>query len=66
MKNALVIEQSDIKALIAEKYCVDEKSVIKTQYSYIVLIGEETAERESAGSKKCVNASVAENGKQHT
>jgi len=52
MKNAFVIEQSDIKALIAEKYGVDEKSVIKTQYSYIVLIGKETAETESADNKK--------------
>lgn len=44
MKNALVIEQSDIKKIIAEKYGVEEKSVIKTQYSYIVLISEEEQE----------------------
>ena len=37
MKSALVIEQSDIKKIIAEKYGVDEKQVIKAQYSYIVL-----------------------------
>lgn len=41
MKLAIVLEQSDIKAIIAEKYGVDEKAVIKTQYSFIVLTGEE-------------------------
>lgn len=41
MKPAIVLEQSDVKAIIAEKYGVDEKEVIKTQYSYIVLTGEE-------------------------
>ena len=41
MKSAIVLEQSDIKAIIAEKYGVEEKQVIKTQYSYIVLTGEE-------------------------
>lgn len=36
MYNAIVLEQSDIKKLIAEKYGVDEKDIIKTQYSYII------------------------------
>lgn len=36
MKEAIVLEQSDIKKLIAEKFGVDEKQVIKTQYSYII------------------------------
>lgn len=36
MYNAVVLEQSDIKKLIAEKYGVDEKDIIKTQYSYII------------------------------
>lgn len=45
MKSAIVLEQSDIKKLIAEKYGVDEKAVIKTQYSYIVLTGDESEEK---------------------
>lgn len=44
MKNAIVLEQSDIKAIIAEKYGVDEKSVFKTQYSYIVTLDDEKKE----------------------
>lgn len=44
MKSAIVLEQSDIKRLIAKEYGVEEKSVIKTQYSYIVLTSEEQAD----------------------
>lgn len=36
-KSAIVLEQSDVKAIIAEKFGVDEKDVIKSQYSYIVI-----------------------------
>lgn len=36
MYNAIVLEASDVKKIIAEKYGVDEKDVIKTQYSYII------------------------------
>ena len=38
MKNAIVLDAEDIKKLIAEKYGVDEKNVIKSQYSYTVII----------------------------
>lgn len=38
MKNAVVLDAEDIKKLIAEKYGVDEKNVIKSQYSYTVII----------------------------
>lgn len=41
MKSAIVLEQSDIKQIIAEKYGVTEKEVIRTQYSYIVLTKDE-------------------------
>lgn len=37
MKEAIVIEQSDIKKLIAKEYGVDEKQVVKAQYSWIVM-----------------------------
>lgn len=36
MYNAIVLEQKDVKKLIAEKYGVDEKDIVKTQYSYII------------------------------
>ena len=41
MKNALLIEPSDIKKLLAEKYNVSEDKVIKTQYSYTVILESE-------------------------
>ena len=51
MKTALVLEQSDVKKIIAEKYGVEEKQVIKTQYSYIVLTGKD-GESDSPGTKE--------------
>ena len=41
MKTAIVLEQSDVKEIIAEKFGVTEKDVIKAQYSYIVLTPDE-------------------------
>lgn len=38
MKKAIVLDQDDIKALIAEKYDVSEKNVIRSQYSYTVIL----------------------------
>ena len=38
MKRAIMLEQSDIKKLIAEKYQVSEKNVIKNQFSYTVIL----------------------------
>lgn len=40
MKPAIVIEQKDIVAMICEKYGVTEKEVIKSQYSYTVILPE--------------------------
>ena len=37
MKPAIVLDQNDVKKLIAEKYGVTETSIIKSQYSYIVV-----------------------------
>lgn len=41
MKKAVVIEPDDIKALLAEKYDVPEKNIIKSQYSYTVILDEQ-------------------------
>lgn len=41
MKKAIVLDQDDIKAIIAEKYDVSEKNVIRSQYSYTVILEKE-------------------------
>lgn len=46
MKQAIVIEQNDIKTLLAEKYNVPESNVIKSQYSYTVILNEENKNNE--------------------
>ena len=38
MKKAIVLDSDDIKKLIAEKYSVDVKDIIKSQYSYTVIL----------------------------
>ena len=38
MKNAIVLDSNDIKRIIAEKYNVNESDVIKSQYSYTVIL----------------------------
>lgn len=43
MKKAIVIEADDIKQILADKYNVPIKNVIKSQYSYTVIL-EETDE----------------------
>ena len=42
MKQAIVIEPDDIKAMLAEKYEVPEKNIIKSQYSYTVILETES------------------------
>lgn len=44
MKNAIVLEPNDIKSMIAEKYGVKPEAVIKSQYSYTVVLGDATEE----------------------
>lgn len=47
MKKAIVIEPNDIKAILAEKYGVPEGNVIKSQYSYTVILeGADKEEKE--------------------
>lgn len=36
MSNGIILDADDIKKILAEKFNVDEKDVIKTQYSYII------------------------------
>ena len=38
MKNAIVLDANDVKKLIAEKFGVSEDCVIKSQYSYTVVV----------------------------
>lgn len=40
VKKALVIDANDIKKILAEKYDIPEKNVIKSQYSYTVVLDE--------------------------
>lgn len=36
MSNGIILDADDIKKILAEKFNVDEKDVINTQYSYII------------------------------
>ena len=36
MSNGIILDADDIKKILAEKFGVDEKDVIETQYSYII------------------------------
>lgn len=40
VKKALVIDANDIKKILAEKYDVPENQIIKSQYSYTVVLEE--------------------------
>lgn len=42
MRKAIVLDPDDIKALISEKFGVEQKDVIKSQYSYTVILKEAT------------------------
>lgn len=41
MKQAIVLDANDIKKILAEKYGVTEKQIIKSQYSYTVVLEDE-------------------------
>ena len=36
MSNGIILDADDIKKILAEKFGVEEKDVIKTQYSWII------------------------------
>ena len=46
MKKAIVVDANDIKAILAEKYGVPEDHVIKSQYSYTVILPESEQDSE--------------------
>lgn len=52
MKKAIVIEQSDMKKILADYFNVSEKDVIKSQYSYTVIMGDG---EETDGEKKTLS-----------
>lgn len=37
MDKAIVLNESDIKKIIAEKFNIEEKDIIKNKYSYTVI-----------------------------
>ena len=43
MKNAIVVDSNDIKKILAEKYGVPVENVIKSQYSYTVILEKKEA-----------------------
>lgn len=50
MKNATVFETADIKKLLAEKCGVPEDHVIKSQYTFTVILPDDKPEDERSGS----------------
>lgn len=46
MKRGIVLDADDVKQIIAEKYGVAVDKIIKSQYSYIVIMDENTAKDE--------------------
>lgn len=47
MKKAVVVDANDIKAFLAERFGVPEGNVIKSQYSYTIVIEEEDEHHEN-------------------
>lgn len=41
MKKGTVVDQNDIKRILAEYFGVSEENIIKAQYSYIVVSNED-------------------------
>ena len=41
MKKALMVSSDDIKKILSEKFGVPESNIIKSQYSYTVVLEEE-------------------------
>lgn len=44
MRQGIILDKNDVKKLIAEKFNVDEKDVIQSQYSWIVAKNENESE----------------------
>lgn len=41
MRNAIVLDANDIRKILAERYGVDEKDIIKSQYSFTIMVPED-------------------------
>lgn len=50
MKESILVDTSDIKKILAEKFNVPIKNVIKTQYSYTVILEKQKEERQNENS----------------
>lgn len=44
MRKAIVLDSDDIKQIISERYGVEKKNIIKTQYSFTVIFNDEEEE----------------------
>ena len=49
MKNALVVDTNDVKAILAKHFEVKPEAVIKSQYSWTIVLGEDQAKQEEEG-----------------
>lgn len=45
MKSAIILENEDLKKIIAEHFHVDERSVIKSQYTWTVVTDGHTEQK---------------------
>lgn len=52
MKDALVVDANDIKAILAEKFNVPESNIIKSQYSYTVILNRDDKNEETISSNR--------------
>lgn len=48
MKKAIVVDANDIKKILAERFKVAETDIIKSQYSYTVIVEEEKNEKNNS------------------
>lgn len=51
MQKAIVIDANDVRKILSEKYGVPEKDVIKSQYSYTVILPDENRDQSCAEEK---------------
>ena len=47
MKSGLILENNDVKKIIAEHFNVDESCVVKSQYTWTVVTGETDSKKEA-------------------
>ena len=44
MKKAIVLDANEVRKILAEKFGVEENKVIKSQYCYTVILGDDEKE----------------------